>query len=189
MTTKRVLDAAGREWTVEQRFAPWRRVVQPIGLATRRYRRRTLRLAPPPARPSRRPTPRMTRGDKAAAVAVAPLVAYDLLLQVVVLGVVAVVVLLPLVVIEAAAQVVAGTVLAALRTTGLVRRRVDVTVSTAHYLHSETVLLVRGPVRELMADLATERRNAKASFRPAGLPDRVEVRSHRSIWQSSDEWR
>lgn len=179
MTTKRVLDAAGREWTVEQRVR---------AVATRRaahWARQALPAAhPAPGATTGRaqPPPDAAEdpGRQAAAVAV-PFVAYDLLL--VVLGVVTVVVLFPLVVIEAAAQVVASTVLAALRTTGLVRRRVDVPASTAHYLHSETVLLVRGPVREPMADLATERRNAKASFRPAGLPDR------RSIWQSSDEWR
>lgn len=77
--------------------------------------------------------------------------------------------------------------LAALRASGPVRYRVDVLGYQGDYPHSETVLRTRD-ARRLTATTTVERQGAEHAFRPVDLPEDVEVRKHRSMWQSAAEW-
>ncbi|TDV41419.1 hypothetical protein [Actinophytocola oryzae] len=163
----RFTDAKGREWTVEWRFAPWRRVLRFFALAAGRYR-----------------YGRWPHGDGTSSLdAEGSLV---VLLYGSLLGIV----LSPLTLLELLAQLTSGAVLAALRAAGLARYRVDVRALSDHYLHSETVLYVRGGDRAgwLTSAIGDERQGAEQAFRPDWLPDDVEVRTHRSLWQSTAEW-
>ncbi|MGB3439391.1 MAG: hypothetical protein WBA97_11630 [Actinophytocola sp.] len=184
-----VLDARGLRWTIERRGTPWRRAVRPVSLVAGRYPRHTLDwpVEEPPDEPRERT--RLSRGEKAIVVALAPLAIFDAL-KAVVGYVIGGLLALPVVVLELALLAVAAAGLAPLRAVGLVRYRVDVTCRTGRYLHAETVLLVRGRrrARQLAHELAAGRQGARKSFWPTRLPDDVTVRAHRSIWQSSAEW-
>jgi hypothetical protein len=178
-----VFDAKGRQWTVEQPFAPWRRVAQPLGVLTSRYRSRKLRAAPP-----HRVREKRSVEDTVIEILILPFRAEQLVV-IFAVGVVPAVLLTPVAILEAAAQAVAGGVLAVLRATGLVRRRVDVIGHTGHYLHSETVLLVENRrAGELVDMIEVERKGAPLAFRPDWLPAHVHVRGHRSMWQPTGEW-
>jgi hypothetical protein len=163
-----VLDAKERKWAVTLRFMPWRRVLRLFALATGRYR-----YGHWPPRPGSG-----SYLDAEGALVVA------------LFGLVLAVVLLPLTLLELLAQVVGGAVLAALRASGWVRYRVDVLGYEGDYLQSKTVLLVRGGrrARRLVDTVTDERRGAEHAYRPGGLPEGVEVREHRSMWQSSGDW-
>jgi hypothetical protein len=155
-----------REWAIVRRFAPWRRVLRLFAWALGRYRHRQW--------------PRDTQSGLDAEGALVALV-YKLLLAVV---------LLPLTVLELLAWAVAGGVLSVLRKGGLVRYRVDVLGYKEEQLYSETVLLVHGKrLRWLLDALNGDRRANENAFRPDWLPDDIEVRRHRSLWQSAGEWR
>jgi hypothetical protein len=159
----KITDAKGREWTVERRFAPWRRVLRLFALAAGRYNR-----WPP------------RDGSRGYLDAEGQLVVF-------VYGVLLGVILLPVTLLELLALAVAGWVLAGLRAAGRARYRIDVIGYDGGHVYSATVLLTKDPDR-LVEALTTQRRGAEHAFRPAGLPDGVEVRSHRSLWQSTAEW-
>lgn len=154
-----------REWAVVRRFGPWRRVFRLFAWALGRYRHR-----------------QWSRETQSSLDAEGQLVAlvYKLLLAVI---------LLPLTVLELLAWAVAGGVLAALRKTGPARYRVDVLGYQKDRLYSETVLLVQKKrLRWLLDALNGDRRANEHAFRPDWLPDDIEVRTHRSLWQSTGEW-
>lgn len=184
MFAERVPDAKGREWTVEKRYTPWQRLVQPVALITESYPHHD--LAWPETQPAE-PSPREPRspGSMVAAGVLMPLLMVEsigmLLLPII---------MLPFVALELALLGVAGFCLGLARAAGLARQRVDVTCWTGHRLHSETVLLVHGRrrARQLVGKLATERYDAQRPFWPHKLPADVTVRSHRSIWHAPDKW-
>jgi len=150
------------EWVVVRRFAPWRRVLRLFAWAVGRYRHRQWPR-------SDKPSSLDAEGELVALV-------YKVLLAVI---------LLPLTLLELLAWAVAGGVLAALRAAGLARYRVDVLGYKGDQLYSETVLLTH---KGLVDTIRHERRNAQHAFRPDWLPEDVQVRSHRSLWQASSEW-
>lgn len=158
-------------------------VIEPFALATLQYRRR--KLTPPP-QPAKHGGGKKARRDEIFEMLLAPLMSPDLILFVIFI-VLALAVLLPLAAVEFLAQLVVGGVLAAARALGWARYRVDVIAQTGRDLHSETVLLMRDGARELVGAIRAERQGAEESFRP-DIDDRVEVRVHRSIWQSGEEW-
>lgn len=178
-----VLDAKGREWTVTRRFLPWRRVIEPVALATFRYRRR--RLAQPP-RPVKHGGGKKSRGEVIFEMVLTPILSPHLILFWIFIALV-LVVLLPLAGVELLAQLVVGGVLAVARALGWARYRVDVIAQTGRDLHSETVLLLRDGARELVDAIRAERQTSERSYRP-DPDDRVEVRVHRSVWQPAEEW-
>lgn len=147
------------EWVVVRRFAPWRRVLRLFAWARGRYRQW----------PSNKQSSLDAEGELVAFV-------FKLLLAVV---------LLPLTLVELLAWAVAGGVLAALRSTGKARYRVDVLGYKGELLYSETILLGNSG---LVDTINTERRENAHAFRPDWLPEDVEVRKHRSLWQASSEW-
>ncbi|MFL6124948.1 hypothetical protein [Actinophytocola sp.] len=158
-----------REWTVVRRLAPWRRVFRLFAWALGRYRHRQW-----PRDPSRDGQSSLdAEGELVAFV-------YKSLLAVL---------LLPLTVLELLAWAAAGGVLSLLRKWGLVRYRLDVLGYKEDKLYSETVLLVRGKRLPWLLDaLKGDRRVNEHAFRPNWLPDDIEVRTHRSLWQSTGEW-
>lgn len=178
-----VLDAKGREWTVTRRFLPWRRVIEPVTLATFRYRRRGLTQPP---RPVKHGGGKKSRGEVIFEVVLTPILSPHLILFWIFIALV-LVVLLPLAGLELLAQLLVGGVLAASRALGWARYRVDVIAHTGPDLHSETVLLVQDGARELVDAIRAERQGAERSYRP-DPDDRVEVRAHRSVWQPAEEW-
>lgn len=165
----RVLDAKGREWTIRERRTAWR----PF-LVLRLFRRD--KLDPAPTRPT--PRPPVTFGDRVVTV-IAHLLSPELIVLMVILS--------PLLLLESVALLVATAGLWPARAAGFARRRVDVVGHTGPLIHSQTALLVRGPAAELIAEVAADRENAAKSFHPDGLD--AQVRRHRSVWQSADEWR
>lgn len=184
MHAKRVLDAKGREWTVEQRRTPWRQLVRPLALITgSRSHNRLTRPEARTAEPS--PGEPRSRGWKVAAVLLAPLVVVEGIGSVLCL-----IVMLPLAALELVLLGIAGLCLGLARGAGLARQRVDVTCRTGHHLHSATVLLVHGrrQARQLVEELAADRCSAERAFWPAQLSAGVTIRSHRSIWQGPDKW-
>lgn len=178
----RVRDAKGRTWTVRTRFSPWRRVVRVWSHMTGRNARRELSM--PPRLPP--PGPEKTAGDRVMEILLLPFACYEAIGPALVWLLV-----LPVTLAELAVLGVAGAGLAVARLTGLARYRVDVVAHTGFLLHSETTLLVRGRgrARELVAEVGRERAGAGRSFHPGELPGDVTVRTHRSVWQASTEWR
>lgn len=176
-----VRDAKGRQWTVGLRFSPWRRVVRPMAYLLGLNPRRELSTPPPPPPAEEK----KTVADRVIEVLLAPLAYQEAIGPALVWLLVS-----PVIAVELVALGVGGAVLAAARSTGLARYRVEVVAHSRPALHSETVLLVRGWARaaELVTELAEDRDGADRSFHPNVLPDDVTVRSHRSIWQSSAEW-
>jgi hypothetical protein len=176
-----VRDAKGRQWTVGLRFSPWRRVVRPMAYMLGLNPRRELSTPPPPPPPEEK----KTVGDRVIEVLLAPLAYHEAIGPALVWLLVS-----PVIAVELVALGVGGAVLAAARSMGFARYRVEVVAHTRPALHSETVLLVRGQARaaELVTELAEDLAGADRSFHPDGLPDDVTVHSHRSIWQSSAEW-
>jgi hypothetical protein len=182
MARHSVLDAKGREWTVTRRFLPWRRVIEPVALATFRYRRRTLTTP----RPVKHGGGKRSRGEVIFEAVLTPILSPHLILFWIFIALV-LVVLLPLAGLELLAQLAVGGVLAAARALGWARYRVDVVGHTGRDLHSETVLLLRDGARELVDAIRAERQTSERSYRP-DPDDRVEVRVHRSVWQPAEEW-
>jgi hypothetical protein len=182
-----VLDGRGMRWTIERRFAPWRRVVRPVSLVTGRYPSDV--PVWPVEEPPAQPRGRLSRREKAVVAALAPLALLDVL-RTVAAYVFGGLLALPVVALELVVLGAAGSVLGLLRLAGLARYRVEVTCRTGHLLHAETVLLVRGRrrARQLVEELAARRRGATRSFWPTRLAAGVSVRSHRSIWQASANW-
>lgn len=180
-----VLDAKGREWTVTRRFLPWRRVIEPVALATFQYRRRRLTQ---PTRPVKHGGGEKSRGEVIFEMVLTPILAPHLILVGILIAL-ALVVLLPVAGLELLAQLAVGGVLAAARAFGWARYRVDVIAHTGRDLHSETVLLLRDgrQAQELADTIRAERQGAEWSYRPE-VDDRVEIRAHRSIWQPAKEW-
>ena len=176
-----VRDAKGRQWTVGPRFSPWRRVVRPMAYMLGLNPRRELSIPPPPPPPAEK----KTVADRVIEILLAPLTYQEAIGPALVWLLVS-----PVIAVEVLALGVGGAGLAAARSMGLARYRVEVIAHTRPELHSETVLLVRGRARatELVTELAEALAGADRSFHPGGLPDDVTVRSHRSIWQSSAEW-
>lgn len=183
MYAERVIDAKGNQWTIEQRWTPWRRRVRMEFL----FDPRPERLALPEAQAAEQP-PResWSRGRQVAlGVALTPLVVFD--------GVGLVVVsvfVVPVAALELVLLGIVGLCLGLVRATGLVRQRVEITCRTGHLLHSRTVLLVHGHrrARRLVDELAMERYEAKRPLSPTTLPADVSVRAHRSIWNSPETW-
>jgi hypothetical protein len=103
------------------------------------------------------------------------------------------VVLSPFLLVEAVGLGVGAAVLWVGRRVGVVRRRVEVIGHSGRWVHSRSSLVIRGEAAELIGAVAHDRVNATTSFHPDDLPndvlDRVRVREHRSVWQSSDMWR
>jgi hypothetical protein len=172
-----VLDASGREWTVRERWTPWR-----PWLVLRLFRR-DADLVPSSQVPVVREP--MTGLDRLVAVT-----AHILSPELIVLGVL----LSPFLLVEAVGLVVGGAVLWVGRRVGLVGRRVEVIGHSGRWgVHSRSSLVIRGEAAELIGAVVHDRVNATTSFHPDHLPDGVlvgvKVREHRSVWQSSDMWR
>jgi hypothetical protein len=176
----KVRDAKGRRWTVGPRFSPWRRVVRPMAYMLGLNPRREL-STPPPAPPEEK----KTVGDRVMEILLAPIVYHEAIGPALLWLVAS-----PVIAVELIALGIGGAGLAAARTVGLARYRVEVIAHTWPALHSETVLLVRGRERaaELVTEVAERLDGADRSFHPDVLPEDVTVHSHRSIWQSSAEW-
>lgn len=164
-----VVDSAGRTWSVRERRLlgrPW--------LLNRLNRDQELVPAPKSVPP---PRPRHRVQDVAVA-----LLTPD--------GMALTIVLLPVFLLETAVRLVGGAVLLVGRLLGLTKSRVEVIAHTVMGRHSVTVLAAAPrDAKKLIADIAAERTGATRSFHPDGLPAGVTVVEHRSVWQSSDQWR
>ncbi|GHE95713.1 hypothetical protein GCM10017786_30220 [Amycolatopsis deserti] len=154
-------------WTLTRRFAPWKRVIQPMNIAEGEYRRYRVAAPDPRRKPSewrhqRREQRRTAREQKLDArkitgwrwlymgpllvVAVLAVAIAGYVVEAVVTGLQILVwlVLLPFALLEVLAQLVCGLVLGALRLVGAARSRVDVVCRARGRITSLTVLTVRG---------------------------------------------
>jgi len=178
----RVRDLRGRDWDVSRRFAPWRRLAQPLRLLRWRYRRPWVVGEEPVPMPA----PESDKAD--AGIWVAAVIAFVLalpeLVVMLLLTPLAALALVPVAAAETVAQAVVGTFLLVPRLLGLARYRVEVIGHDRHRVHCRTVLLVRGRAAAdhavlVIAGTLTAGRRA---FAPGRAPDGVTVRSHRTVW-------
>ncbi|MGI6876091.1 hypothetical protein [Amycolatopsis sp. 3B14] len=195
-------------WTLTRRFAPWKRVVQPMNIASGEYDRyRAVRTDPrrtpsewrQERREQRKAKDREIRGWEWLYLAPLLLVAglAGQVLEAVVAGLQLLVwlVLVPFALLEMLAQLLCGLVLGALRLTGAARSRLDVVCRVpGDRIVSLTVLTVRGSgaTGQLAKALSGHLWQAQRPFDPYRDPVVVallaragtHVVRHDSVWQT-----
>ncbi|MFD4192799.1 hypothetical protein [Amycolatopsis thermoflava] len=195
-------------WTLTRRFAPWKRVVQPMNIASGEYDRyRAVRTDPrrtpsewrQERREQRKAKDREIRGWEWLYLAPLLLVAgrAGQVLEAVVAGLQLLVwlVLVPFALLEMLAQLLCGLVLGALRLTGAARSRLDVVCRVpGDRIVSLTVLTVRGSgaAGQLATALSGHLWQAQRPFDPYQDPVVVallaragtHVVRHDSVWQT-----